>query len=102
LHPGPYMMLEFDAQCRSKHGQEPIEVPLPFGVAATDRFYAAIAAGTGRAPLAGGGPLAEVRDAARAAIDAYRAPLHARVQREHQRPPRCAFNIGSFRSFDLR
>lgn len=102
LHPGPYMMLEFDAQCRSKHGQEPIEVPLPFGVAATDRFYATIADATGRAPLAGGGPLAEVRDAARAAIDAYREPLHARVQRERQRPPRCAFNIGSFRSFDLR
>jgi hypothetical protein len=102
LHPGPYMMLEFDEQCRSKHNQVPIEVPLPFGVEATDRFYATIAAATGVAAQAGEGRLTQVRDAARTAIDTYRERLHARVQRERQRRPRCAFNIGSFRSFDLR
>ena len=102
VHPGPHMMLNFDEQCRDKLGQEAIEVPLPYGVAATDRFYATIAAAVGIDPEASGAALAELRRAAAAAIVDYRERLRERIAREKNRRPRCAFNVGSYRSFDLR
>jgi hypothetical protein len=102
VHPGPHMMLNFDEQCRDKFGQEAIEVPLPYGVAATDQFYAKIAAATGVDPMPSDGPAAAARAAAHTAIATYRERLHERTQKEKGRRPRCAFNIGSVRSFDLR
>jgi hypothetical protein len=101
-HPGPHMMMNFDEQSRDKFGQEAIEVPLPFGVGATDRFYAKIAAAVGADPAAWHAATAELRGAARAAIDRYRERLHERIRKQKNRPPRCAFNVGSVRSFDLR
>ncbi len=101
-HPGPHLMLNFDEQSRDKFGQEAIEVPLPFGVTATDSFYARIAAAVGLDPAACGAATANLRAAASAALDGYRERLHARIRKEKNRPPRCAFNVGSVRSFDLR
>lgn len=101
-HPGPHMMLNFDEQSRDKFGQVAIEVPLPYGVAATDRFYTTIAAAIGVDLPPGDGPLATARDAAHTAITRYREHLHQRIMKEKGRPPRCAFNVGSVRTFDLR
>jgi hypothetical protein len=101
-HPGPHMMLRFDEQCRDKFGQQAIEVPLPYGVAATDRFYAAIAAAVGGDPAASHAALAEPRRAASAATADLRERLRDRIEKEKNRRPRCAFNVGSVRSFDLR
>ena len=101
-HPGPYMMLNFDEQCRDKFGQEAVEVPLPFGVEATDRFYAKIATAVGGDPAPSDSPISSMRSAAITAIADFRKSLHERIRKEKNRPPRCAFNVGSVRSFDLR
>jgi hypothetical protein len=102
VHPGPQMMLNFDEQCRDKFGQEPVEVPLPFGIGATDRFYATIATAVGADPSPSDSPISPVRRAAIAAIADFRNSVHERIHKEKNRPPRCAFNVGSLRSFDLR
>ena len=101
-HPGPHMMLNFDEQSRDKFGQEAIEIPLPFGVAATDRFYAEIAAAVGvdlgGLPCGHRGPPRRGQCRRRRSS---RAPARAHSEGKN-RPPRCAFNVGSMRSFDLR
>ena len=101
-HPGPHLMLNFDEQCRQKFSQQPIEVPLPFGVDATDRFYRAIGAAVGVDAAAIDAATAGGRVAAAGAVADYRTRWGERIRKEKGRAPRCAFNIGSVRSFDLR
>ncbi len=102
VHPGPNLMLAFDEQCRQKFAQQTIEVPLPFGVEATDRFYGAIATAVGVDEKVLDAAIAAPRAAAAAAVTAARTRLRERIEKEKRRAPRCAFNIGSVRSFDLR
>ncbi len=102
VHPGPHLMLGFDEQCLQKLGQRAIEVPLPYGVEATDRFYRAIAVAAGVDATVCEAAIARVRATAAAASAEYRARLHERIRKEKHRGPRCAFNVGSLRSFDLR
>lgn len=101
-HPGPHLMLNFDAQCAQKFDQQAIEVPLPFGVEATDRFYRAIGTAVGVAPAVQESAIAGRRAAAATAVADFRERLGERVKAAKRRAPRCAFNIGSVRSFDLR
>ncbi|MSQ82912.1 MAG: hypothetical protein EXR77_08350 [Myxococcales bacterium] len=58
IHPGPNMLLEFDLLCAERWQMSPIEVPLPVGVRASDRFWQAIAQATASEPPIGGHPLA--------------------------------------------
>ena len=102
VHPGPNMMIGFDAQCRERFGIEPIEVPLPFGVGATDRFYRAIAAAVGVAAARVDEVLGRRRAAAAAATGAFREGVMAPLRARRGRAPRCAYNVGSVRSFELR
>ncbi|MBI3782624.1 MAG: hypothetical protein HY270_04410, partial [Deltaproteobacteria bacterium] len=102
IHPGPNMMLGFDEQCQEKFGQTVIEVPLPFGVDATDRFYRRIGTAIGLDPALVESAIAERRRPAATALAEFRPRLHERIRHDKQRAPRCAFNIGSVRSFDLR
>lgn len=92
IHPGPNMLVKLVEQV-SAWGMNTVEVPLPFGVEATDTFWEKIAAATGvedwRARLSGW------RDPALRWREDFR-------QRHQDRPLRLAYNIGSIRSFDLR
>lgn len=98
IQPGPHLLIGYAEQARTQWGQRTVEVPIPAGVRASDAFWQGIAAAAGRPAAAA--VLAGDRAEANAAIDAYRAEL----QRAHagRAPPRCAYNIGSVRSFDLR
>jgi hypothetical protein len=102
VHPGPNMLLGFDEQCQQKFAQRVIEVPLPFGVDATDRFYRTIGTAIGLDTAVIDSAIAGPRAPAFAALAEYRTRLHDRIRNEKARAPRCAFNIGSVRSFDLR
>ena len=93
IHPGPDMLVGLRKVALEQWQQQSIEVPLPVGVAATDRFWQAIAEATGR-------PAAAVlglpgREVAVAAIAGFR-------QQWADKPLRVAYNVGSVRSFDLR
>lgn len=101
VHPGPHLLVGFDEACRERFGIEPIEVPLPFGVAATDQFWRAVGAATG----IDGDPVERVgggRGAACEQLAAFRAGPWAQLREARGRTPRCAYNVGSVRSFDLR
>ena len=96
IHPGPNMLLEFDEYCRKNLGIEPIEVPLPFGLSATNEFYEAICA-TFNIP----------QDTTTAVLDKYRTAGAQGVEAFHakytsDRPLLVSYNIGSGRSFELR
>lgn len=98
IHPGPNLLLSFKQHCEEALGVRSIEVPLPYGVEATDRFWQAIAR-TAEIPTARlSAVTGALRGPADEAVRAFRDDLH---QREG-RPPRLAYNIGSVRSFDLR
>ncbi len=93
IHPGPDMLVGLRKVALDQWQQASIEVPLPVGLAATDRFWQAIASATERpssAVLALPG-----RQAAVDAIAGFRA-------RWAGKPLRAAYNVGSVRSFDLR
>jgi nitrogenase molybdenum-iron protein alpha/beta subunit len=98
-HPDPMLLRDFDAHCQAELGLATVHVPLPFGVAATDAFYAAIAA-------AAGVPRARVTKATKALrAPAARAVAALRDRLASAAPARglrCAYNLGSVRSFDLR
>lgn len=102
VHPGPHLMLAFDEQCRKEFGQQAVEVPLPFGIEATDRFYRTIGVAAGVDAALVEAAIIGVRTPAAAAIADYRTRLHERIRDKKHRAPRCAFNVGSLRSFDLR
>ena len=100
-HPGPHLMLKFDEHHAAKSGQRAVEIPLPFGVGATDRAYRAIglAAGVDEATIAAA--IEPGRSEAAPLVASFRERLHAEVRRTRNRSPRCGFNIGSGRGFDL-
>lgn len=95
VHPGPNMLLKLQEQVRG-WGLTCVEVPLPFGVDASDRFWRRVgdALGCDAADIARA--TARWRDPAVAAVAAFREGDHAAA------PLRLAYNIGSIRSFDLR
>jgi hypothetical protein len=102
IHPGPHLMLHFDEECRERFGLPAVEVPLPFGARATERFYRAIADAAGVAEPVFEEAVGPLRNEARAAVEEARARIAARVQAQRSRAPRLAYNIGSVRSFNLR
>lgn len=102
IHPGPNMLLEFDKLCAERWQMTAIEVPLPVGVRASDRFWQAIAQATASETPIAGHPLAQSRAQAVAAITEFETGPFAQARDEHNRTPRCAYNVGSVRSFDLR
>jgi nitrogenase molybdenum-iron protein alpha/beta subunit len=102
VHPGPHLMLRFDEECRERFGLPAVEVPLPFGARASERFYRAIAEAAGVAESAFEAAVGPLREQASAAVDDGRARIAARVADMHARSPRLAYNIGSVRSFNLR
>ncbi len=95
VHPGPNMLLAFDKACAANLGMQAIEVPLPYGVAASEVFYRRIAAALGVS-----------RERCEAAMAPHRGPaaeaMRLADQHTGKRPLRLAYNIGSVRSFDLR
>lgn len=95
VHPGPNLLLAFDRQASERLGQRAIEVPLPYGLDASLRFYRAIAAQMGVDPARAEAALAGRAAAAAPAVAGF-------VRRRAGRPLRVAYNIGSVRSFDLR
>jgi hypothetical protein len=95
-------MLSFDEQCAKKWNQQAIEVPLPFGVGATDRFYRTIGRAAGVSESTVEEVLAPRRAEAAAALEDFRSRVGQKVRGDRGRGPRCAYNIGSVRSFDLR
>ena len=94
IHPGPHMLEAFDGQCQKDFSMTAIEVPLPIGVAATDRFFATVARAVG-IDESGPATLSPRRDAAVAAVASFR-------ERTAAGRLRLGYNIGSVRSFDLR
>lgn len=94
IHPGPNLLLSLGKQARAQWGQQVVEVPLPYGVTATLRFWQAIAQATGtQARL--DQALADLLPQAQEAVADFQA-------RHRERGLRCAYNVGSVRSFDLR
>jgi hypothetical protein len=90
--PGPDQLLDFQARARARLDQGHVEIPLPFGLTATDTFYARITGELlGRAPAG----FEEARARAVAATEAFRA-------RHAADAPRLAFNLGSLATYDLR
>jgi hypothetical protein len=102
VHPGPNLMVSFDESCAKKFGQTAIEVPLPFGVSATDRFYRAIGRAAGVADEAIEQAIGSLRTTATAVVDEARTRIQRDTRAAKNRPPRCAYNVGSIQSFDLR
>lgn len=96
IHPGPNMLLGFDAFCERELAIKPIEVPLPFGLSGADRFYEAICSAVSVDPSLLAATVEADRGKAVSALEAFRASYAGRP------PLRVAFNIGSCRSFDLR
>ncbi|HAN32590.1 MAG TPA: hypothetical protein DCQ06_13420 [Myxococcales bacterium] len=92
IHPGPNMLLKLVEQVQS-WGVDTVEVPLPFGVRATDDFWEKIASATGRSDWRQ--RLSTWRDPAIKWVESFQ-------QRREGRSLRAAYNIGSVRSFDLR
>ena len=99
IHPGPHMLLDFSERCAQRLGIRSVEVPLPYGVAGTDRFYGTIAEAIGLEETPPGAEVTALREAALAARDDF---LARQQQRFGQRTPVLGYNIGSVRSFDLR
>ncbi|MCO4763093.1 MAG: hypothetical protein KC502_16365 [Myxococcales bacterium] len=95
VHPGPNMLLSFDKACAERLGQVAVEVPLPYGVAATEAFYRRIGAAVGV-------PETRVEAAISGRLRKARASLTQVQARFAGRKPALAYNIGSVRSFDLR
>ena len=102
VHPGPALMSTFDAQCAERLGQAAIEVPLPFGLAATEGFFRAIGAATSTPDDVVESALRVRRAAAAESVATFVARAGARARAEKGRPLRVAYNVGSVRSFDLR
>ncbi len=94
IHPGPNLLLNFAQMARDQWQQTPVEVPLPYGLAATDRFWQTVATATGRGTDVLD-QMAELRAPAVAAVAGF-GQAHA------DRALRCAYNLGSVRSFELR
>ncbi len=101
VHPGPNMLIEFDQQCADRLDQQAIEVPLPFGVAATDALWRRIAQATGVPDDLLERAIAAPRKGAQAAMDGFRQRMAGRIKAA-RRPLKLAYNIGSVRSYDLR
>lgn len=101
VHPGPNMLIGFDAQCTERLQMGAIEVPLPYGLQASDAFWQRIAAATGIDDATLRAAVAPFRAPADAAIADFKSSQQARVE-QLGRPLRLAYNIGSVRSFDLR
>ena len=99
VHPGPHMLLDFAQRCEERLGIRSIEVPLPYGVEATDRFYKAIASAVGVDDETLQQATAGLRTEALRARDTFREWLTGRFV---GRRPVIGYNIGSVRSFDLR
>jgi nitrogenase molybdenum-iron protein alpha/beta subunit len=95
VHPDPHLLRDFDARCAAELGLRTVHVPLPFGVTATDALYAAIAAAAGLPRRAVTAATRARRTPAQRAVAAFR-------RRAGGRPLRCAYNVGSSRSYDLR
>ena len=93
IHPGPDMLVGLRKIAVDQWQQTAIEVPLPIGVQATERFWRTIAEATGVDVT----PVLESVDhqKAQAVLEKFR-------QQFADRTLRCAYNIGSVRSFDLR
>jgi nitrogenase molybdenum-iron protein alpha chain len=100
VHPGPNMLLDFDKSCAERFGMCAIEVPLPFGVEATDRFYRTIADALGVPEGKRDEVLAARRQPGVDAIAAFRRAHADKLERPGGL--KLAYNIGSVRSFDLR
>ena len=99
VHPGPHMLLDFSEWAEKRLGARSIEVPLPYGVDATDRFYRQIAAAIGIDDATATEAIGERRSLASAARDTFRDRM---TERFGDRRPALGYNIGSVRSFDLR
>ena len=95
VHAGPNMLLAFDKACAERHGMTAIEAPLPYGVAASEAFYRAVAAATAVDADICEAAIAGARAAANDAVAGFRA-------RQQGRTLQLAYNVGSVRSFDLR
>lgn len=99
IHPGPHMLVDFAKSCEERLGIGSIEVPLPYGVSATDRFYGIIAEAVGRQHTPASAAVTDLRAAAVASTATFTARMGERFE---GRKPRLGYNIGSVRSFDLR
>lgn len=92
--PGPNMLIGLQKLAREQWQQQVVEVPLPVGVTASTAFWTRIAEATGTVDKLAAW-LAQESTPALAAVQAFAA--------KHQGTAlRCAYNIGSVRSFDLR
>lgn len=99
IHPGPHMLLDLSEQCASRLGIRSVEVPLPYGIEATDRFYRAIGDACGVPTDQVSAATATLRESA----EQVRATFTAAMKRQFgDRKPALGYNIGSVRSFDLR
>ncbi len=94
IQPGPNLLVGYGEMARSEWQQRIVEVPIPAGVQASDAFWRIIAAAAG---AEGQQVLGADRQQAEQAIEQFRSDQQGKLQ-----PLRCAYNIGSVRSFDLR
>jgi hypothetical protein len=98
VHPGPHMLLDFSERCDKHLGIASVEVPLPYGVTATDAFYAKIAQACGVNDATLQRATEALRNVAIAARDGFTEKLPTITDSK----PTLGYNIGSVRSFDLR
>ncbi|MGM0576058.1 MAG: nitrogenase component 1 [Myxococcota bacterium] len=100
VHPGPNMLLSFDEMCEGDFGMRTVEVPLPFGLKATDTFYRSIAEAVGVSAAHIDAVLGRRRREGAEAVAGFRERFAEPIA--SRRGLRCAYNIGSVRTFDLR
>lgn len=96
IQPGPNLLVGYAQMAQEQWGQRLIEVPIPCGVQATDAFWSKVAAATGADSA---NPLPVERHEAAEAVAQFRSRFAPLLEKGRLR---CAYNIGSVRSFDLR